>query len=203
MINLFLLFLLLLLLFAMVGYMRGWQLEVVTLSGLVGAMALLQLFAYDIISFLGMIPAEGAPPEELVDVRRQQFFVQTTFFIVIAFFSYQIVARLAVSLTSGRLGERIRTGLERRIIGMLVGTVNGYITIGGLWGFLEYVPIPDGYEHIAEGVPYPFNDEIIIRPVVETLAFAFTEYLPQGILSPTWWLVLFFVTFFIVIIAVI
>ena len=203
MINLFLLFSLLLGLFAMIGYLRGWQKEVITLSGLVAAMALLQMFAFDIVGFLGFIPQEGSTPEQLQDVRQAQIYLQTGFLVIVAFFSYQVVARLALRAAAGRLGDRLRTGLERRIIGLIVGIINGYVVIGGLWGFLEYLPVPNGYEQIPAGVPYPFSPEIILRPVAETAAFAATQYLPQGILSPTLWLILFFVTFFIVIIALI
>jgi hypothetical protein len=203
MINLFLLFSLLIGLFAMIGYLRGWQKEVITLSGMVAAMALLQMFAFDIVGFLGFIPQEGSTPEQLQDVRRAQIYLQAGFLIIVAFFSYQVVARLALQAAAGRLGDRLRTGLERRIIGLIVGIMNGYVVIGGLWGFFEYLPVPDGYEQMPAGVPYPFSPEIILRPVVETAAFAVTQYLPQGILSPTLWLILFFITFFIVIIALI
>lgn len=203
MINLFLLFVLLMSMFAMVGYMRGWQKEVITLSGLVAGIALLQMFSYDILNFFGFTAQDVATPEQQVDVRRAQVYLQSGFFILVAFFSYQVVARLALQAVSGRLGDRLRTGLERRVIGLIVGVINGYIVVGGLWGFLEYLPVPDGYEQIPAGIPYPFNPEVIIRPVVETVAFTFTQYLPQGILSPTWWLVLFFLTFFIVIVALI
>lgn len=203
MINLFLLFSLLMGLFAMIGYLRGWQKEVITLSGLVAAMALLEMFAFDIVNLLGFVPREGATPEQLQEVRRAQIFLQAGFLILVAFFSYQVVARLALQAAAGRLGDRLRTGFERRIIGLIVGVINGYVVVGGLWGFLEYSPVPEGYEQIPAGIPYPFSPEIILRPVAETAAFTFTQYLPQGILSPTLWLILFFVAFFIVIVALI
>ena len=203
MINLFLLFCMSLGLFAMIGYMRGWQKEVIALSGLVGAVAVLQQFGYEIVSFLGMVPVEGAGVEEVVAARQSQIYIQVLFFIIIVFFSYQVVTRLAVSASGGRLGDRLRSGFERKVIGMFVGTLNGYLVIGSLWGFLEYVPVPSGYEQLLPGVEYPFDPTIIIRPAINTFALAFTEYLPLGIFSPTVWLILFFVTFFIVIVALV
>ena len=203
MINLFFLFLMLILLFAVIGYMRGWQKEVIAMSGLVGAIAALMQFGYDMVSLFGAVPAEGMTPEQLQDVQKTQILIQGVFFAFIAFFSYQVVASLAVSVAGGRLGERIRAGLERRIIGMFVGGVNGYLMVGGLWSLIEYVPIPDGYEHLPLGVPYPFDPNVIVRPAVDTIAMVFTEFLPLGIMSPTLWLMLFFVTFFIVIVALI
>jgi len=203
MINLFLLFCMSLGLFAMIGYMRGWQKEVIALSGLVGAIAVLQQFGYEIVSFLGMVPAEGAGVEEMVAARQSQIYVQVLFFVIIVFFSYQVVTRLAVSASGGRLGDRLRSGFERKVIGMFVGTLNGYLVIGSLWGFLEYVPVPSGYKQLLAGAEYPFDPTIIIRPAINTFALAFTEYLPLGIFSPTVWLILFFVTFFIVIVALV
>lgn len=203
MINLFLLFWMLVLLFAVIGYMRGWQKEVIAMSGLVGAVAVLMQFGFAMVSLFGIVPVEGMTPEQLQEIRSRQILIQGTFFALIAFFSYQVVASLAVSVAGGRFGERIRAGLERRIIGMLVGAINGYLVVGGLWSLLEYVPIPDGYEQLPIGVPYPFDPNIIVRPAADTIALTFTEFLPLGIMSPTLWLILFFVTFFIVIIALI
>ncbi len=203
MINLFLLFSMSLVLFAMIGYMRGWQKEVIALSGLVGAIAVLQQFGFEIVSFLGMVPVEGAGLQELADIRRQQIYVQAIFFVIIVFFSYQVVTRLAVTASGGRLGDRLRSGFERRVIGMFVGTLNGYLVVGSLWSFLEYVPIPTGYDHLLPGIEYPFDPTVIIRPVINTFALTFTEWLPLGIFSPTVWLILFFVTFFIVIVALV
>jgi uncharacterized membrane protein required for colicin V production len=203
MINLFLLFWMLVALFTVIGYMRGWQKEVIAMSGLVGAIAALMQFGYEMVSLFGALPAEGMTPEQLQSVQKTQILIQGVFFAFVAFFSYQVVASLAVNIAGGRLGDRLRAGLEKRIVGGLIGAVNGYLTVGGLWSLLEYVPIPDGYEHLPIGLSYPFDPNLIIRPAVDTMAYTFTEYLPLGIMSPTLWLILFFVTFFIVIVALI
>jgi len=203
MINLFLLFWMLVALFAVIGYMRGWQKEVIAMSGLVGAIAVLMQFGFEMVSLFGAIPAEGMTPEQLQSVQKTQILIQGVFFAFVAFFSYQVVASLAVNIASGRLGDRLRAGLEKRIVGGLIGAVNGYLVVGGLWSLLEYVPVPDGYEHLPVGLTYPFDPNLIIRPAAETFAFTFTEFLPLGIMSPTLWLILFFVTFFIVIVALI
>jgi uncharacterized membrane protein required for colicin V production len=189
--------------FALIGYMRGWQKEVIALSGLVGAIAALQQFGYDLVAIFGATIADQTTPEQALAIRRQQFWIQSVFFIVIAFFSYQVVARLASQIASGRLGERLRAGLEKRIIGSFIGAINGYLLIGGLWSFLEYQPQLDKYVQLAVTEPYPFDTAIIARPIFESSAMAMTKYLSLGVLSPTMWLVLFFVTFFIVIIALV
>jgi len=187
--------------FALIGYMRGWQKEVIALSGLVGAITALQQFGFDLVSIFGATIDDQTTIEQAIAIRRQQFWIQAGFYIIIAFFSYQVVARLADQVSGGRFGERLRSGLEKRIIGMLIGAVNGYLVIGSLWAFLEYQPGVDKYVQLAQG--YPFSETIIAQPLLETSALAMTKYLPLGILSPTVWLVLFFITFFIVIIALV
>jgi hypothetical protein len=135
--------------------------------------------------------------------QRRQFWVQAIFHGVVAFFSYQVVARLADQATGGRLGDRLRGALERRVVGGLIGAVNGYLVIGGLWGFLEYQITDIGYVQLPPGQPYPFDPSVIVRPDALASAAALTQYLPQGIFSPTVWLLLFFLSFFIVIIALV
>jgi uncharacterized membrane protein required for colicin V production len=203
MINLLLLFVILVIFFAMIGYLRGWQKEVITMFGLVGGIAMLQRFAYEILNLLNRIPVDGATPEEVLDDRRGQIFIQVAMFTLIAFFSYQIVGSLAVRLSAGKLAERFRASMERRIIGLFFGIVNGYLIVGTFWGFLEYEPVSEGYVHLAPGIPYPFDPSVIIRPLADSAALAFTEWLPLGILSPNIWLIIFFLMFFFVIVALI
>ncbi len=203
MINLMLLFIILVGFFAMVGYLRGWQREVITMFGLVGGVAMLQRFAYEILRLLGAIAEPGSAEAVLQDARRSQVTWQVVLFILIGFFSYQIVGALAVRVSGGKLAERIRASLERRIIGLLFGAVNGYLIVGTFWGFLEYEPVADGYRQLAQGVAYPFDVSIVVRPALDTAALAFTKWLPLGVFSPDVWLIIFFLMFFFVIVALI
>jgi uncharacterized membrane protein required for colicin V production len=203
MIDLLLLFIILVAFFAMVGYLRGWQREVITMFGLVGGVAMLQRFAYEILNLIGVTVETGAAQAALDDSRRSQVLVQALIFVLIAFFSYQIVGALAVRVSGGKLAERLRATLERRIIGLLFGALNGYLIVGTFWAFLEYAPVPDGYSQLSPDRLYPFNPLTIVRPTVDTAARAFTEMLPLGVLSPDIWLIVFFLMFFFVIIALI
>ncbi len=170
MINLFLGFAMSVLLFAMIGYMRGWQKEVIALSGLVGIIAVLQQFGFEIVSFLKLNPGDAVTLEEVAEIRRQQILIQSIFFLIVVFFSYQFVTRLADTATGGRLGERLRSGFESKIIGMFAGALNGYLVIGGLWSFLEYLPVPGGYEQLMPGAQYSFDPNLIMRPAIDTFA---------------------------------
>lgn len=203
MISLGVIFWIMVIFFALIGYMRGWQKEVIALSGLVGATAALQQFGYAMVSLLGAVIPDAATEEQILAIRRQQFWIQAIVLIVVAFFSYQVVSRVAESISGGRFGERLRAGLERRIVGTIVGAINGYLLIGGLWSLLEYSPSPDGYIQLVPGVAYPFVGNLIARPEIGTAAYTVSQFLPLGVFSPTIWLIFFFVTFFIVIIALV
>ena len=204
MVSLQIMFWALVLFFTVVGYLRGWQREVIALTSLIASLAALSQFGYEIGNAMNTILAPGSSAD-LVDyfaLRRQQFWVQAVFHTMIAFSGYQVVARLANVAFGGRLGERLRANLERRIVGALIGATNGYLLIGGLWSFLEYELTQTGYVRLPEGVPYAFDADIIMRPIGEASAFMI-NYLPVGIISPTWWLIFFFLAFFVVIIALI
>lgn len=184
--------------FALIGYFRGWQKEVIALAGLVASIAALQQFGYPIANILADAfnwPTEGE------SWRQQQFWVQATFHLVITFFSYQVVARLAATAAGGKLGARLRVTLEKGIIGAMFGALNGYLVVGTLWSFLEYEMAADGYLRLGPDIDYVFSEHIV-RPT-EAMTMTLIEYLPMGLFNPTIWLIFFFVVFFIVIIALI
>lgn len=190
-------------LFAVVGFLRGWQREVIAAAGLVASIAALSQFGYIVVELLTNIPPIGTDPASNPDPFRTMFWFQFGFHSFIAFVSYQMVSRLADLATRGRFADRLRAGLESKIIGTLFGLLNGYLYIGALWGFLEYAMNPgvSGYWRLNQGFQYAFTG-VITRPEFESLAWNLASTLPP-IFSPTFWLIAFFVIFFFVIIALI
>jgi uncharacterized membrane protein required for colicin V production len=204
MISLAIIFWIMVIFFGLIGYLRGWQKEAIALSGLIASVAVLQQFGYELVTLVGN--ATVAPERLLIDPNyglKQQFWIQAIFHAVTAFFSYQVVARLADSVTGGRIGERLRASLEKRVIGALLGFINGYLLVGGLWSFLEYQITMTGYVQLAPGAAYAFDPNVIARPLLDTSAMQLASYLPMGVFTPTIWLLLFFIAFFVVIIALI
>ncbi len=193
----------LLALFAVIGFLRGWQREVIAAAGLVASIAALSQFGHVVIELLTDIPPVGTDPAANPEPFRTMFWFQFVFHSFIAFVSYQMVSRLADLALRGRLGERLRSGLETKIIGTIFGLINGYLYIGALWGFLEYAMNQgaSGYWRLNQGFQYAFTD-VISRPEFESLAWTVAGTLPQ-IFSPTAWLIGFFIIFFFVIIALI
>lgn len=186
--------------FAVMGSMRGWQKEVIALTSMVAAMAILTTFGYEIITRVAEVMPDGFLG---ANDAQQQVWLQIIFYGFFAFFGYQVVGTVAGSRIGGRLGDRLRATMERRIIGALLGALNGFMLVGGVWGFLEYQLTPEGYSQLPAGTGYVFSPELITRPVFDANAFNITLYLPQGVFSPTTWLILFFIAFFFVLIALI
>lgn len=190
--------------FALIGYLRGWQREVIALSGLVASIALLSQFGDDLARLVGaFVTIRDVDIDPQQALMRQRFWIQAVFHALVAFFSYQVVARLANQATGGRLSERIRANLEKQILGAFIGALNGYLFIGGLWGFLEYRLTDGGYVQLGVNEMYPFAADLITRPIGDATAATIAAFLPQGVFSPTIWLILFFATFFIVLVALI
>jgi hypothetical protein len=143
------------------------------------------------------------PQEAVARANQARFWVQAIFHSAIAFFSYQMVTRLADQVSRGRIGDRVRANLEKRIVGAMIGAANGYLFVGSLWAFLEYMVTPTGYQQLPLGALYAFHP-LIIRPVEGTSWIIASRFLPMtASINPTWWLVLFFIAFFVVIVALI
>ena len=204
MISLEWIFYLMMIFFALIGAIRGWQREVIAISGLTGSIAMLNSFGYRIV-LLGNFVVQSVNTSGVNDqiaMEKQSFWIQFVFHIMIAFFSYQVIARLADNKPKGRVGDRLRIGFQQRFIGGCIGLINGYLVIGGLWGFLEYQLTVSGYQRWPAGIEYLFAPTVI-RPLVDPNALDLGSYLPFGMFGPGMWLIFFFVSFFIVIIALI
>ncbi len=167
--------------FALIGTLRGWTREIVATSGLVLSLFALNQFGFFLISLLGAAAEAGAGGVDIDSVRRQQFFILSTVHLLIAFFSYQGPA-FAGRAVRERL--RVRDSLQDKVLGALVGAVNGYLIVGTIWTFLEYQVGPAGYTQLPLGIPYPFDPMSVARPILESPALALMEKLPLPLLAP-------------------
>lgn len=164
--------------FALVGALRGWAREIVATSGLVLALFIVNQFGYLILSLLGQTPAALGDPTL---AQRRQFYVYTAIFLFLAFFSYQS-PRLSGTISS-RL--RPRDTFQDKLLGAIVGGVNGYLIAGAIWAFLEFINTgASQWVQLPPGVPYPFDPALITRPLVSTTAANMIMRLPIPLLSP-------------------
>lgn len=154
-------FWIMLFLFAFVGMMRGWTKEVVVTSSLVLALFTINQFFSTIFGFVGWDSNVTAP----VEVRRWEFFVMSLVLLSLAFFGYQ-----GPALARSRVGERLtrRDSVQDRVLGFIVGGVNGWLIIGSVWAFLEFKLVSaSNWVRFSPDVPYPFDPARLLRPAPE------------------------------------
>ena len=163
----------LLILFAMVGSLRGWAKEVI-----VSFSVFLALFVEHVL--LNFLPGVdqfffGMSPET-------QFYTRAIVFIVITVFGY------ASPTVATKLGAKVaRERLQDLLLGFFLGVFNGFLVIGTLLYFLQasYYGVPEGMYSLqqaydGEGQPIYDDDD---QPVLEAV------YLPGakgigGIIPP-------------------
>jgi uncharacterized membrane protein required for colicin V production len=143
-------------LFAIVGGMRGWAKELLVSFSVILALALNHVIRR-------YIPLAAALPETDVTL----FWVRTIVLFVLVFFGYQTV------ITISRLAARAaRERLQDTLFGVILGAFNGYLIAGTV---LYYM-------HIAD---YPFQN-VISKPQDPTLLQTVNQmmlYMPPQLLG--------------------
>jgi len=178
MLSLLALFWLMVFLFSLSGSLRGWNRELIATSGIVLALFAINQFGFQILNLVGWTTAGLG--DELTAAKRS-FFLFASIFIIITFFSYQ------GPTMSSALGARLRIekSLGNKMLGFVIGAINGYLVIGGIWAFLEYFTTGmAAWVQYSPGVPYPFPQEIITRPGIDSAAANIIANLPIPLLSP-------------------
>lgn len=241
MVSLQIVFLVAIILSALVGMVRGWQKEVMTMTGLIFSIAVLHFTGFAMVELLGWrsielqvvrtqneagvvqletaytesaspYPCTSIPQDaytELLGVtpaldpnliaHRSEFYVQAIFHSLIAIFSYH-VGRSGQNTETGARAARVRSVVERGLLGLGIGSVNGYLLFGTLWGFLEYRLTPSGYIRLNQACQYAFYPDVQ-RPF-EDSAVRVIQSLPQAeTFGLGMWMVIFFVAVFFVVIA--
>ncbi len=109
-------------LFAVIGAMRGWAKEM-----MVTASAILSLFIITVLeTYVKGITQSFAEPGSV-----GQFWMRVAIILILAFFGYQ-------TPNLPRIGDRFaRERLQDSLLGIFLGAVNGYLIVGSLWYFLS------------------------------------------------------------------
>ncbi len=165
--------------FGLIGALRGWTKEVIATSGLILSLFALNQFGTMLFSLSGSSPdvAAGA-----ISPERRQFYILATVHLVITFFSYQ-----GPVVAGRRIGERLRVrdSFQNILLGLIVGSMNGYLIVGSLWSFLEYKLVAaTEWKRLDPGIPYPFDVATIIRPALDTDLYAMLGNMPIPMLAP-------------------
>lgn len=152
MVQLSTLFYMLIFMFAVVGFMRGWTKEVVATAGVI--LALFATWQFDPILLQPL--TQGANPQQI-------FFLYCGILVLVTLFAYQTPSA-AERLSEGRMWGRRREGLQERLLGLVVGGVNGYLVFGSIWYYLDRTG-------------YPFSP-FITAPAPGTVSRAMVDSLP-------------------------
>lgn len=139
--------------FGMIGYLRGWNRELVSTAGIV--LGLFALFQFD--TLLRGVLLSNVP-------RDQVFFVQSLFFILIVYFAYQ--ERTIIGGGGGRRRDEGRDELQNKILGAILGFINGYLIWGSIWYFLDVNEYPLAPQVIAPSPGSPSDQARNILPLV-------------------------------------
>lgn len=137
--------------FGIIGFMRGWNRELIATAGII--LGLFALFQFD--SVLRGVLLQGVS-------RDQVFLVQAVLFIAVVFFSYQTRALGRGSPPQG--GGR--DNLQESVLGAIVGFLNGYLIWGSLWYFMDINEYPLAPSIVAPSPGSPSDQARELLPLV-------------------------------------
>lgn len=120
MISLSVLFWMYVIIFAMIGAMRGWAKEVLVTSGVVVAIFLVTIMETFIPFIRNSLTAESA------------FWVRMVILVLMVFFGYQS-PKIPRNIDSRKF---VRDRFEDVLLGLFLGGVNGYMIFGTAWFYL-------------------------------------------------------------------
>lgn len=113
----------LILLFGIIGAMRGWAKELLVIFSAILS-RFVEVVLFDIVPFIG--PAlTGLPP-------KTKFYVRILISGVVVIFGYATPAVLTRFQAKAR-----KEKFQDLLLGFFIGAINGFLIIGMLWGFME------------------------------------------------------------------
>jgi uncharacterized membrane protein required for colicin V production len=142
MVSLSFIFFFFLLIFGVIGTMRGWAKEILVCFGVI-----LSLF---FLSVLQSLP----PIRDTVAIAgsSSKFWLQSILIVLLAFFAYQ-----TPNITKFAGARFARERLADVLLGFLMGVVNGYLIIGTLWYFLDQA----GYKPLGAYFTPPTSEAVL------------------------------------------
>lgn len=194
MISLVTTFWIMIVLFGIVGFLRGWTKEVIALAGLVLSLFAIHQFGFALVGLFNSNPLSLTRTGATPDPMRTQFSILAIAHLGIAFFSYQ-----GAALAGGKLGSK--DSIQERLLGAIVGSINGYLVFGGLWSLLEYRFTAEGYSRIASNASYALSPTVI-RPAFSQATELVLQYLPLPFLAPYLTILIVLVVLFLIVVII-
>ena len=185
----------LVILFAIVGMMRGWTKEIVATASVILALFTINQLMSPVFAFIGW-DNNVIQPEE---IRRWEFFLMSAVLLLLAFAGYQ-----GPTLDRSRVGDRLarRDELQDKLMGLLVGALNGWLIVGSLWSFLEFRLVSaNNWVRFPPEIPYPFDLSRIVRPPPELANIV--NNLPIPVLTQSPYILLLLLIMFVIFLLVV
>jgi len=157
MVSLTVVFWMFVILFAVIGAMRGWAKELLVAFSVILALTFTTLLD----NYIPFIRDVLKPDNPVL-----YFWLRCTIIVLLVFFGYQTpnIPRFAPKMN--------REKLQDTLLGVFLGAINGFLVIGTLWFFLSEAG-------------YPFN--VISAPTpgsqIEKVALAMLQYMPPKLLG--------------------
>ena len=156
MVSLVVVFWMFVVLFAIIGAMRGWAKEILVTTSVILGLALLTLlekyvpYVTNLVS-LTVHPPEGMDPATLKSSLITLFWLRSGIILFIVFFGYQTpsIARFAPKMT--------REKMQDFLLGIFLGALNGFLIMGSLWYYLNSSDYPFPLITAPEKVPALLN----------------------------------------------
>lgn len=161
----------LIVLFAVVGAIRGWTRELIATAGII--LALFATWQFDAVLIQPL--TRGATPDQI-------FFLYSGILVVISFFAYQTPNNWVTRRQQAIMDRQ--QGLQERLLGFVLGGVNGYLIFGSIWYYLDrtgypfapyvFAPAPDSASAaMVESLPLIFLVQGNLLAVLVVVLFLF------------------------------
>jgi uncharacterized membrane protein required for colicin V production len=138
-------------LFAVVGWMRGWAKELLVTFSAILALGL----NYLLITY---VPFVESIPEDDVAL----FWIQTIILLLLVYFGYQTVTLTRLA------GRAVREKIQDSLFGGILGGFNGYLIVGSILYWMDQAnyPFPDFISAPTGEVATTVNDMMVYMPPV-------------------------------------
>lgn len=127
-------FWMLVVLFGMIGMMRGWAKELLVSFSVILALAFSRLLER-YVPVIKDMPPDQAP----------LFWIRLILIITLVFFGYQTVG---LPRFAGKLN---REKLQDSLLGFVLGALNGFLIFGSIWSFMDQAKYPFSYITAPDG----------------------------------------------------
>lgn len=136
--------------FGFMGYLRGWNREILAAAGIVLAMfAIVQFDAFLRVTIYSILP------------RDQIFLLQSFLFLAVVYLAYQ-----ASDARSGRRTAAPAETVQSSFLGVMAGAFNGYLIVGTLWYFLDINEYPFAQWIVAPSPGSPSAQNLGLMPLM-------------------------------------